>query len=157
MNKNNRMINIIILIAIICLIVSLVIMLGKLKKVDNHIIEIDYEQYSEIINKDEYSIILLTSPICDHCKDYKPKVNSVADEYQLTIYELNITELSIEESIEIHDKYSLLQDRYDDNGNPTFRTPSTIITKDGEEVDMILGDAGYDGFLELLKNNGIVN
>ncbi len=156
MNKNNRMINIIISIGIVCLIISLVIMLNKLKKVENHIITIDYDTYSEIINKDEYSIILLTSPYCDHCKAYKPKVNSVANEYHLTIYELDTTTLNMEQSFEIHDNYSLLRDLYDNNGNPIIRTPATIIMQNGMEVDMVPGDAGYKGFADLLKNNEII-
>ena len=119
-------------------------MLNKLKKVDNHIVEIDYDTYSEIIKKDEYNIILLTSPTCNHCKDYKPNVNYVADDYHLTVYELNITDLSIDQSFTIHESYRLLKDRYDTNGNPTIGTPATIITKNGEEVDMILGDVGYN-------------
>ncbi len=156
MNKNNHLINTIILVGIICLIASLVIMLNKLKKIDNHLVEIDYDMYSEIINKDEYSIILLTSPYCYHCKDYKPNVNTVADEYHLTIYDLDITNLTVNQAYEVHDKYSLLKDRYNEKGTPTIQTPTTIITKNGEEVDMLLGDIGYNGFLELLKKNEII-
>ena len=154
-NDNNRIVNIIIMIGIVCLIASLVLMLTRRKEVDNHIIDISYNEYSEIINNDEYSIILLTSPTCAHCNSYKPYVNYVCDDYHLKAYNLSLNSLSYEEYMEIHDKYTITKNQYSDNGTPSILTPTTIITKNGEEIDSASGDLGYSGFLDLLKVNGI--
>lgn len=154
--KNNyKLVNIIISIGIIFLIASLVIMLLNNKKIDNHIVDINYEKYSELISKNEYSIILLTSPTCTHCNDYKPYVNYVCDDNNLVVYNLNINELSYEEYMEIHDMYSATVDNYI-NGNPSILTPTTVITRNGEEVVSISGNLGYRGLVDLLKQNGII-
>ena len=60
--RNIKLVNTIIIIGIIFLIASLVIMLLNNKKIDNHIIDINYKEYSELISQDKYSIILFTSP-----------------------------------------------------------------------------------------------
>ena len=153
---NNKLVNTIIIIGIIFLIASLVLMLTKKKDVPNHIIEINYNEYSEIINKDENSIIILTGIHCTHCKNYKPYVNYVADEYNLTVYELVINNLSYEEYLDIHDKYKVTKDQYNKNGNPTILTPTTIIVRNGDEVDSTLGNVGYSGFISFLKDNEII-
>ena len=154
---NNRVVNIIITIGIIFLILSLVLMLTKKKNVENHIIEINYNEYVNLIKEDKYQIILLTSPTCTHCKEYKPYVNYVADENNLQIYNLNINNLNYDEYMEIHDLYNATKNYYSTNGSPSILTPTTLIIKNGHEVDSISGNIGYSGLLNLLKKNKIVN
>lgn len=146
--------NALILIGIIFLVLALIMMLKNIKT-SNHIVAINFTEYQEKIKEDNYNIILLTLPTCVHCKSYKEKVNSVADEYNLVIYELNINDLSYNEYIEIHDKYTATKDTYSDN-YPSILTPVTIITKDEKEITSISNDVGYNGFIELLKESKIV-
>ncbi len=153
--KNNKVINICILISIVLLIGSLILMLTKNKKTPNHFVEVTYQEYSELIKKDETSIILLTTPTCTHCASYKPYVNYVADENNLTIYNLSINNLSYEEYISVHDKYSVLKDLYKD-GTPTILTPTTIIIKNNEEITSSLGNLGYGGFKKILQEYKII-
>ncbi len=156
-NKNNiKLINGIIIFGIICLIISLIIMLMNNKKVENHITDISYSEYLDVINSDEYNVILLTTSTCSHCKDYKPYVNYVCDDNNLLVYNLDISKLSYDEYIEIHDKYTATQDKYLENGSPSILTPTTIITKNNEEIYSISGNLGYSGFLDLLKENGVI-
>lgn len=153
--KDNKLVNTILMIGIVFLLASLVLMLTRGRKIPNHIVDIKYEEYSEIIKEEEYNIIILTSPTCSHCKNYKPRANFVADDYHLTIYNLDISNLTYEQYIEIHDKYKATKDNYID-GKPSVLTPTTIITKNGEEIDSISNNLGYDGLLELLKKYEIV-
>ena len=152
---NNKLINTFIIIAIVALIASLVLMLTKHKDVDNKIVSITYQEYSEIIKRDEYSVIILTSPTCTHCNNYKPYVNYAANDYGLTVYEISLNNLSYEEYMEIHDKYSVLKDLYKDD-KPVILTPTTIIIKNNEEVTSILENIGYRRFVNLLKENNII-
>ena len=155
MKKNStKLTNALIFIGIIFLVLSLIMMLKNIKA-SNHIVAINYNEYKEKINEDNYNIILLTLPTCVHCKSYKEKVNSVADEYNLIIYELNINSLSYNEYIEIHDKYTVTKNTYSDN-YPSILTPVTIITKGEKEITSISNDIGYNGFIKLLKENKIV-
>lgn len=152
----NKTINSILIIFIIILLIVLSFLLLKNKKENNHIIEINYSEYRELINRDEYSIIILTSPTCVHCNNYKPSVNHVCDKYDLTVYDLNLYNLSYEEYIELHDKYRATKDIYSQTDKPTILTPTTIITKNGEEIDSVSNNLGYIGLIDFLVENDII-
>ena len=153
--KNNNTINIIIVIAIIFLIGSLIFMFAKSDKTESYIKEITYSEYLDVIKKDEYSIILLTSPTCSHCNNYKPFVNYTASEHNLKVYDIDLTTITYEEYVELHDKYSATKDKYSGD-NPIIPTPTTIIVKNGEEIASVLGDIGYNGLVKTLKNNQVI-
>lgn len=156
MQKNNKITNIILIIIIIVLLMVLGFLLLKNKRVDNHIIAIDYPKYSELINNDQYSIILLTTSTCMHCNNYKPSVNYVSDEYDLMVYDLDINNITYEEYLEIHDMYTATKDKFLKTGQASILTPTTIIAKNGEEVDSVSGNLGYVGFKDFLKKNDII-
>jgi thioredoxin-related protein len=153
---NSKLVNICVIIGIVFLIASLALMFTNGKKDDNHIVEIDYNKYSEIIRENKYNIILLTSPTCTHCLNYKPYVNYIAGENDLTVYNLNLNTLEYDQYIEIHDMYTATKDQYGENNVPGIPTPVTIITKNGVEVTSILGNIGQSGFEKLLRNNGVI-
>ncbi len=148
--NNNKLVNILIIIGIVFLLLSLVMMLIKRGNIENRIVDISYDEYSEMIKEDSYKIILLTTKTCSHCKNYKPIVNELANENNLEIYNLELDTLKYEEFMEIHDKYSKLKEKYN-NDIPVIPTPVTIITKDGEEIAIELGNIGYTGFMKLLE------
>lgn len=155
MKTNTEIINGFIIIGIICLIASLVLMLRNNNVVYNHIKEINYQEYEEIIKKDEYSIILLTSPTCSHCKSYKKSVNYACDDYGIDVYSLNIDKLEYEEYLMVHDKYKATKDKYLDN-KPSMLTPTTIVVKNNAEVESMTSDIGYSGFIKLLEKYEII-
>ena len=152
---NTKLVNAFILFGIVLLIGSLVFMFIDNNK-NNHIKGISYNEYKDLLEKDQYSVILLTSPTCTHCANYKPYVNLVADENDLEIYDINVTNLSEKEYYEIHDKYKAIQNEYDDNKKPLIPTPVTLIVRNGEEVNSVLGRISYDDLVRLLKNNGVI-
>lgn len=153
---NSKLVNTLVIIGIVFLVASLVLMFTRGGKNDNHIEEINYKKYSELINENKYNIILLTSPTCTHCVNYKPYVNYVAGENNLTVYNLNLNTLELEEYIEIHDMYTATKDQYGENNVPGIPTPVTLITKNGVEVTSVLGNIGQKGFENLLRNNGVI-
>lgn len=159
-NSNNRndgkKADIFIIIGIVFLIGSLVLMFVKSGKTDNHIKEISYSEYQEIIEKDEYNIIILSTPDCPHCINYKPYVNYAAEENNLNVYNINLQNLSYEEYVDIHDNYSAVRYETDSKGGPAIPTPCTLIVRNGVEVASILGDVGYNGFINLLKENNVI-
>ena len=136
---NSKLVNTCVIIGIVFLIASLALMFTRSNKDDNHIVEIDYNKYSEIIKEDKYNIILLTSPTSTHCLNYKPYVNYIANENGLTVYNLDITTLEYDQYIEIHDMYTATKDQYNENNVPGIPTPVTLITKNGGEVASKLG------------------
>ena len=153
--KNNNTVNIIIIIGIVFLIGSLILMFSKSDKTDNYIKKVSYSEYLDVIKKDEYSIIILTSPTCSHCNNYKPFVNYIASEHNLNVYNLDLTTITYDEYVKLHDQYSATKNDYNDN-EPVIKTPATIIVKNNEEITSILGDIGYNGLTRLLKNYQII-
>ncbi len=153
--KNNELANIFIIFGIVFLIVSLIYMFIKGNKSNVTIKEINYKEYSEIIKKDQYSVILLTSPTCSHCISYKPYVNYVAKENNIVVYDIDLSTLEYDEYKEIHDKYSIIANEYND-GEPVIPTPVTLIVRNGEEVASEMGNIGEKGFTSLLKNNNVI-
>ena len=152
---NTKLANTFIIIGIVFLIASLVYMFTKSNGNKVNIREINYQEYQDIINKDEYSVILLTSPTCSHCISYKPYVNYVANEYNIVVYDINLSTLEYSDYKEIHDKYSATVNEYDE-GEPIIPTPVTLIVRNGEEVASTLGNIGEKGFTSLLKNNNVI-
>ena len=128
----------------------------KVEEPKNPIIEINYNQYKDIIKNSEYTIILLASEECSHCQQYKPLIKQVAEEYNLTIYYLDVSKsLNNQEYNMIHDSYTALKDMYYEQV-PIIPTPTTIITKDGQEIDSKIGNIGYNGFKDMLQKNYVI-
>ena len=154
--KENKVVNIFIIVGIVFLIGSLVLMFTNKDDEGKNIVEINYSEYKEKIQEDKYNIFLLTSPTCSHCINYKPYVNVVAGKYNLTVYNINLENLEYDQYVEIHDSYNAIKDSYSDSNVPSIPTPVTVITKNGEEVTSILGDIKESGFLNLLKSNNVI-
>lgn len=152
---NSKIVNTCIIIGIVFLIGSLVLMFTDNGK-KSYIKSISYGEYVDKIKEDKYTVMLLTSPTCSHCVNYKPSVNYVAGENNLEVYDINLNNLSLEEYNAIHNKYSAIKDEFDNNGNPVIPTPVTIIVKNGEEVASTLGEIGTEGFKRFLKNNNVI-
>ena len=65
---------------------------------ERYITFIDYNKYKSLIRSDDTHIIVVGQTSCSHCIAIKPALNSVAEDYGITINYLNLTELSEEES-----------------------------------------------------------
>lgn len=153
--NDSKLINTLIIIGIVFLIGSLIIMFANNSQTDNYIKEITYQEYEEIIKEDKYSIILLTSPTCSHCVSYKPFVNYVAKENNLNVYNINLTTITYEEYVSLHDKYSATKNEYRE-GQAVIPTPATLVVRNNLEITSTLGDIGYNGLTQLLKNNNVI-
>jgi thioredoxin-related protein len=77
--KKNNYINIGIIAVVVVIVLALAIVVSSNKGgkavTGNNIIEISYSEYKEKIMGDDYTIVLLASPTCSHCQDYKPFMN----------------------------------------------------------------------------------
>lgn len=158
-NKSDKWGSIIIIGIALVIVFGLAIMVSKEKENNNgnHINEITYSRYKEKIKSNDYTIVLLASPTCTHCIQYKPLMNKVADDYKLDIYYINVSSVSYDEYISLHDNITVLKDIYSEEGQPSISTPTTIIYKDGKELESILGNIKEKGFLDLLKRNGVIS
>ena len=150
--EGNNLLNYILIAFIVILGISIFSMLYE----KTNIKHISYAEYEEKIKSTNYTVVLLTRDSCSHCQVYKPFVDAVAQKYEFTVYDLDVEEFTEDEFNYIHDNISALKTEFSSSGEVIIPTPTTIILKDGREVASKVGNIGEDGFLELLKNNGVV-
>lgn len=112
---------------------------------DNPITLIDVNQFESLISKNNSFILLFSNNSCSHCKNYKVTIENIGLNYNLTIYEINMDELTSNE-IDIIGKY------IDIRGVPT-----TIFVKNGKiATEKIEGNISYNEVVNIFKEQGFI-
>ena len=94
---------------------------------------------------------------CSHCIAYKPAINSVAEDYNLTINYLNLTDLNTDESESFFK--SLEEIEYNEPDfveDGSFGTPLTLIVTNGKVVDYISGSKTISQLVRELTKAGLI-
>lgn len=161
MNKKNnkdKITSFVIGLIVVFLVGSLALMIVKEIKSNsqNHIKEVSYNTYAAAIKEDKYTIVLLARDGCSHCVNYKPHMNEALIKYGLDAFYIDVDNLSKDEFIELHDSITSISTEYQDS-IPVIPTPTTIIFKNGVELESISANIGYDGFVKMLIRNGVVS
>ena len=110
---------------------------------------IDYSGYKKVLKAKENTILVIGQTSCSYCMKAKPILNQVADDNNITVNYLNITNLSDEEKTKFNDSLDYLKDN-------EWGTPLTLIINDGKVIDSANGLLDYDGYTELFKKNKII-
>lgn len=124
---------------------------------EKYITFVDYEEYKDLIRDDDTNIIVIGQTTCSHCINYKPALNSVAEDYNITINYLNLTELSQEENQNFY--ASLEKINYNDPDfveEGSFGTPTTLVVKNGKVIDYISGERTYSQLVREFTEMGII-
>lgn len=112
------------------------------KKNKTEYIDISYDEYKKKISNKEDFVLFLYQTGCSHCLSYEPKLNKVISDYDLTIYALNLANLSEKE-------YAVVKNKTFVNG-----TPTTIFIEDGAKSESLIGDKSEEKILEFLVKIG---
>lgn len=97
-------------------------------------------------NKEDF-ILIISRTDCSHCISYKPKIEQIAKDYNLTIYYINIDKLSNTEQFLADYKLS-------------NATPITLFFKNGKETSILNrleGDLSAKKVKEQFKKMGFIN
>lgn len=118
---------------------------------------IDYEEYEELVNNSKTHIIVIGQTTCSHCIAIKPALNSVAEDYDLTINYLNLTNMDEDE----YNKFtkSLKSIEYNDPdfvSDGSFGTPLTLIIKNGKVSSYISGERTKSQLVREFKKSGLI-
>lgn|SRR5574344_203746 len=109
--------------------------------------EISYDDLMKKMENKESFPLFIGAESCSHCATYKKALKKFINNYDVTIYYLDIDNIS-------KDEYSsLIVDL-----NFTRRTPTTMIITDGEKPstsDMFEG-ADYDKLVKMLTDYGYI-
>lgn len=144
--NNNIFVGIIILFI---LIVAILLIINILAPKEKTLIQIDYKQYKEMINKKESFVLVVSQSTCSHCAEYKPKLIKIAKKHNINIYYIDYDLES-----------SKNQEEFLENNNLTGSTPTTLFIKKGKQTslfDRIEGDVSQEKVIDKLKKLGFIS
>lgn len=124
---------------------------------EKNITFISYDKYKSLIRNDYANIIVVGQSGCSHCTAIKPALNSVAEDYDITINYLNLTDLSEDESNSFFE--SLKKIEYNDPDfleDGSFGTPLTLIVEDGKVTSYISGERTISQLVREFTKAGII-
>lgn len=121
-------------------------------KPEENLTFIDYDEYKDLVSKDDTTVIVIGQTTCSHCISAKPVLSRVAGNYNITINYLNLTELSSDEQNELIE--SLKNLGYEDAEN--LGTPLTIIVKNKHIEGTIEGENPPSYFTRQFKKYGVI-
>lgn len=130
---------------------------GSKYSAEENITFLDYDQYKNLIKSNKTHIIVVGQSTCSHCIAYKPAINEVAGDYDITINYLNLTEMSQDESTKFFDSLKAIE--YNDPDfvkDGSFGTPLTLIVKNGKVINYLSGQRTISQLVRELKKVGLI-
>ena len=151
---------ILIALVVVLLIVAAIVTGNKDSKVDIELPvalegdagfnEITYSNYLEKIDSNEPFLVVIVKDGCGSCEMYEPILKEVADEYNLPINYINLTNLSEEEYNDLAQSNAYLKKNQ-------WGTPTTLFMLGDSVIDSIGGYVDKDKFVDFVKENFVVN
>lgn len=137
---------------IILVSICIVILIGAII-MDNiygksYLKEIKYDELVKKIENKEDLVLLISQTTCSHCISYKPKLKNVANDYELTIYYIDVDLLDNDELEDLKSYVNFTS------------TPTTVFLKEGTETTVatrINGDSSEEKIIKKLKSNGFID
>ena len=114
---------------------------------EEHIKEISLDEFKEKIANKETFAIYIGNKGCSHCVSYRPILEKVLEDYDITIYHIDNSKLDNKEYAEFR-KYINISG-----------TPTVAFITDGEEettLNRITGEVSRDATIERFKSNGYI-
>ena len=135
-------------IILISLVLIALLTITLILTTQNNLVKLNYNEVIEKITNKESFVLCISAKNCVHCQNYKPKLKKISNEYNITIYYIDID--TIEDS-----KYEEFKKELNFDGS----TPVTIFIKNGEEkttATRINGDASTRTIINKLQANGFI-
>ena len=107
-------------------------------------IAIDYEEYNELLDKEEYFFIAIGRTGCGYCEQYKPVLEEVAEDLDLPLHYIDIANLK-ENEIE---KFTTSNEYLKSN---EWGTPTTLILNKDKVI------ASQQGYIDAKKLKEFIN
>lgn len=146
MKKNSNLIWIIAIVILVLLLAFLIINKAISK---GNLVELTYDEFVQKIDNEESFVLCISLTTCSHCATYKPKLESVAKDYGIDLYYIDIDKYSEEE-----------QDEFEKIINFNDSTPTTVFLKNGKETtasNRINGDVSTSRIIDKLKSNDFID
>ena len=147
MRKKKNIILGVLIVILVILVCTLLFILGK-KSDYKSVVNIDLASFKEKVANKEKFVLVVTQTGCSHCIAYLPVLEEVGEEYKLTFYDINMTDLSDEEKTEFNKLVRI------------SGTPTTFFYTDGEEqstTTRLVGEKTKEKIISRLKSEGYIN
>ncbi len=130
---------------IVILFIFFFLLCGCSKK--EYIKEITLDEFKEKISNKETFALYVGNTGCSHCLSYRPILEKVLEDYNITIYHIDNSKLDDKEYAEFKTYISI-------SGTPTV----AFITNGEEETTLnrITGEVSRDTTIERFKSNGYI-
>lgn len=111
---------------------------------------VDFDTLKSSIQSGTKAIYVLGQTTCGYCSAYKPIINEVAQENNVTFNYININTIT-------ENQYNELSTLIDYLGNNSdWGTPLTLVVENGKTIDTINGYTEKDEVVSFLKENGFI-
>lgn len=118
---------------------------------EKYITFIDYDKYKELISNSDTNVIVIGQTTCSHCISFKPAMNKVAKDYDITMNYLDILKLS-------NDEYTKFSASLKDLGyTDELGTPLTLIIRDGKLIKSLSGERTISQLVKELKRVDLID
>lgn len=121
-----------------------------INKTDDYINYINYNEFKNLINNDQKSIISIGKDECKYCSELIEIFNDIIEENDISIYYLNIKNLESEEALQVQEILKKL--KYNDG----FTTPLTLLVENNNLIDYVIGSSSEEFFVDKFRENGII-
>lgn len=111
--------------------------------------EIDIDEYLDLKEGSEASIIYIARPTCHYCQEMEPIVRNIVYEYEVEVNYLNTDELDDEGQAKLIES--------DDYFSEGYATPLLLVVQDDEIVDILEGLSEKDATVEFFRDNGFID
>ncbi len=109
--------------------------------------EVTLDEYLELIESSEKTIILVARPTCSYCEAFAPILSEAKDDLGLTIYYIDTDNFS-------EDDWTTFNASLDYLSENSWGTPLTLIVQNGEVVDVNQGYVELDTIETFFIDNG---
>lgn len=114
---------------------------------EERIKEITFDEFKEKIANKETFAVYVGNDNCSHCISYRPILEKVLDDYNITIYHVDNSKLDNKEYAEFRTYINI------------SGTPTVAFITDGEEettLNRITGEVSREATIERFKSNGYI-
>lgn len=111
--------------------------------------DIDIDEYLDLYDGSEDSIVLFSRPTCGYCQIAEPILHHIAYQYKLTINHVNTDEMSSDDETKLVES-----DEYFSDG---FGTPLLVVVSNGEIVDMVSGLVDTENYVKFFTKHGFID
>lgn len=130
----------------IVLLFTIILLLCGCSK-EERIKEITFDEFKEKIANKETFAVYVGNDNCSHCISYRPILEKVLDDYNITIYHVDNSKLNDKEYAEFRTYINI------------SGTPTVAFITDGEEettLNRITGEVSRDTTIERFKSNDYI-